>query len=181
MSQPQQPDAKPLPNRWIRMATVIFLLIVFVMSAALLLNTGDADRLQRPPTATIQRMTLDPQIIDNMTRLPEATPLSGEAAASLNELRTMVDECDAYAPERRSQMEQHIAWLIDPSEIPQDLMIAFGTNPAERLIFGMATFTSAQWRIDEQPADSCLLPIGRFINQMLVDIGEEPFDIFEVE
>jgi|GEM_PF-1034606 len=171
----------PLPNRWYRVATVIFLLIVFAMSAALLLNmgSGGAGGLQRPPTATTQRMTLDPQIIDNMTRLPAATPLAGEAAESLLELWRMIEECDAYAPERRSQMEQHIQWLLNPSEIPQDLMIALGTNPANRLIFGMATFTSAQWRIDEQPADSCLLPIGQRINEMLVEIGEEPFEVFE--
>ncbi len=126
-----------------------------------------------------QRMTLEPEIIANLTRLPQATPLSGDSANQVNELRTLVEACPDYVAARRGQMEQHIEWLLNPAQIPGDIVIALGDNPTGKLIYGMATYTSIQWRVNNRPPNSCLLPIGNMLNEMLVAAGEEPFPIFD--
>jgi hypothetical protein len=131
------------------------------------------------PSQPLPVMTLDPQVVVNLTELPHATPLSGAEAESWNEFRAMVEACDAYSPERRLQMEQHIQWLLDPSDMPPDVILAMGNNPVERLVFGMAAYTSTQWRLDNRPPDSCLVPIGRALNDMLVALGDPPFDLYD--
>jgi hypothetical protein len=91
----------------------------------------------------------------------------------------MIAGCAEYSPERRAQMEQHMAWLENPSDIPPDIRIALGQNPPGQLVFGMATYTSIQWRLNERPSESCLIPIGRLLNDMLVALGEPPFSIYD--
>lgn len=136
----------------------------------------------RPPArvATPQMMTLDPQAVLNATLLPQATPLSAEDSTPLEALRQMVAACPDYSADRRAQMNQHIDWIINPSTLPDEIVaVALGANPQGRLIFGMASFTSNQWRLDGRNPESCLLPIGRRLNEMLLEAGEPPFAIFE--
>jgi hypothetical protein len=137
----------------------------------LLQDTGD-DEPQ--PVATT-----DPQVIVNLTQLPQATPLTGEAASQWNDLRASVEACADYSAERRSQMIQHLDWIIDPSDMPPDVIRAMGANPQERLVFGMATYTSIEWRLRDRPPDSCLVPIGRTLNTQLVELGTQPFDLYD--
>jgi hypothetical protein len=159
-------------------AGVIFagigLLIVLSVGVFVLVRDDSATPGQPQPV-----MTLDPQIVINLTELPQATPLSGAEADTWNEFRAMVDACEAYSLERRLQMDQHIQWLLDPSDMPPDVILAMGSNPAERLVFGMAAYTSTQWRLDNRPPESCLVPIGRALNEMLVALGEPPFDLYD--
>lgn len=152
-----------------------FLALLFIASA-LLVYMAASDANNPAPT---QMMTLNPQIIANLTALPQTTPISGEAAQELIDLRESVEACEDYVPQRRDQMLQHIQWLLNPADIPQMMIIALGANPNTQLIFGMATFTSSQWRLLEQPADSCLVPIGRRLNEMLAAAGAETFDIYD--
>lgn len=130
------------------------------------------------PAATPQVMTLDPQVVTNMTALPQATPLAGDAANAIRALETMVRECPAYSAQRRSQMEKHIAWILNPADIPSDLIMAFGAQPRTGLLRGMGGYTEIEWRQAGRPADSCLLPIGRRINELLVEAGAPPLTIF---
>jgi hypothetical protein len=148
--------------------------IIFFMAAAIVLIqlAGSA-----APPANQRRMTLEPQIITNLTQLPQATPLSGEAATQISSLKALVDACPDYTAERRDQMAQHLEWLQNPATIPPDIIIALGGNPVGRLIYGMASYTSIQWRLNERPPDSCLLPIAELLNQMLTAAGEEPFPL----
>ena len=166
-----------LPD-WLRGGGAILagigLLMVLSIVVFILVRDDGAPSGQPQPV-----MTLDPLIVNNLTELPQATPLSGAEADTWNELRAKVDACDAYSPERRLQMEQHIQWLLDPSDMPPDVILAMGGHPTERLIFGMAGYTSIQWRLDNRPPDSCLVPIGRALNQLLVDLGEPPFDVYD--
>ncbi len=155
------------------LAGVGLLMVLSVAVFILVRDDGAPSDQQRPV------MTLDPQVVINLTELPQATPLSGAEADTWNEFRAQVDACDAYSPERRRQMEQHIQWLLDPSDMPPDVILAMGGHPTERLIFGMATYTSTQWRLDNRPPDSCLVPIGRILNNMLVSLGQPPFDIYD--
>jgi hypothetical protein len=123
--------------------------------------------------------TLDPTIIANLTRIPKAPPLTGIEAQALNDLKVQIDACDGYSDERRAQMEQHIRWLLNPSTIPSDILIAVGPNPIGRLTFGMAGYTSTEWRLQNRPANSCLVAIGRTLNEMLVAAGEPPLTIYD--
>jgi hypothetical protein len=124
-------------------------------------------------------MTLDPIIVANMTQMPKATPLSGAAAERWNTLGIAVDACPDYSASRRDQMKQHIKWLIDPSDLPREMIFALGTNPTGKLIFGMATYTASEWQLKKKPSASCLLTIGRELNQLLIEAGEKPFAVFE--
>ncbi|MDZ4766454.1 MAG: hypothetical protein SGI73_18090 [Chloroflexota bacterium] len=131
------------------------------------------------PTQTpAQAMTLPPEVRANLTALPRATPLSGDAANTLNALGAQVNACADYDAARRDQMLQHIAWLIAPSSIPPNLIPAFGTNLTERLLYGMATFTRNMWRATGDAPDSCLLAIGRRVNGLLVAAGGEAIAVF---
>ncbi len=150
-------------------------LIVIVAGVSILLAVSGG----LPGSGPQPVMTLEPEIVLNLTRLPQATPLSGEAAAEWNEFRAAVDACGDYRPERRQQMHQHIDWLLDPSDIPGDVIIALGPDPTAKLIFAMATYTSSEWRLGGRKPDSCLVPIGRLLNDRLVAAGEEPFDTYD--
>ena len=135
-----------------------------------------------PPPAQVTvsfSMTLDPTIIANMTRIPQSTPLSGEDAEQFLRFVENVESCEDYADARRSQMLQHIEWLVNPATIPSDMFIALGQNPDQTLVFGMATYTSTQWRILERPEESCLIDIGHDINLLLEGLGGEPFTIYD--
>jgi hypothetical protein len=153
------------------------LLLVLAAGAVIVIALSAQDRAPDQPGQQV--ITLESEIIANLTNLPQATPLSGEAASQWEALRATVIDCDDYRPERRHQMEQHIDWLLDPSDIPTDIIIALGTNPTGRLIFGMATYTSSEWRLGGRQPDSCLLPIGQLLNELLVAYGDEPFDIYD--
>jgi hypothetical protein len=121
-------------------------------------------------------MTLEPAVVANFTNVPPA--VSGELYAQVGDIERMLAECPDYSDERRSQMEQHIAWLRDPSQIPNDLLLAFGAEPSGRLIFGMATYTLIEWSSREYAPTSCLLTIGQLLNEMLVAVGETPVEEF---
>lgn len=123
--------------------------------------------------------TLHPEVIANLTSIPRAAPLSGVEAQQLHDLKARIDGCQSYSDERRTQMEQHIRWLLAPATIPSEILIAVGPNPIGRLIFGMAGYTSTEWRLQNRPAESCLIAIGRLLNDMLVAAGESPLTIYD--
>jgi hypothetical protein len=131
------------------------------------------------PTAPGQMMTLDPKIIDNLTQYPKATPLTGQSANDLTELRALVDTCTDYDAQRREQMDEQIGFLLNPSSLPREVLIALGTNPHGRLLFAIANLTKNQWQIIHSPAGSCLIPIGKRLNQLLVADNQPPISVFE--
>jgi hypothetical protein len=153
-TQKQRGAAQRRPNEGL----IIFAGIGFLIVASLVLFFATREGAGQPVRPA---MTLDPQITVNLTEMPRATPLSGEEADSWNEFRAMVDACDDYSPERRAQMEQHIAWLLDPSDMPRDVILAI------------------QWRLNDRPPDSCLIPIGLTLNEILEALGSNPFDIYD--
>ncbi len=130
------------------------------------------------PAAEQPAMTLEPAIIANLTTLPLATPLSTEEAGRWRALRAAVEACGDYSPERQGQMQQHIAWILNPADIPVNVVLALGNNPVGRLVYGMASYTSIQWRLNNRNPDSCLVPIGHTLNALLIALGEQPFDIY---
>jgi hypothetical protein len=149
--------------------------ILFIVLA--IIPNYPQNRAARPQPQVVA--TLDPTTIANLTRIPNAQPLTGVEAQALNDLKAQVDACDGYSAERRSQMEQHIRWLLNPSTIPAEVLIAAGPNPLGRLIFGMAGYTSTEWRLQNRPANSCLIAVGRTLNDMLIAAGEPPFTIYD--
>ncbi len=124
-------------------------------------------------------MTMDPRIIANLTALPQATALSGADANALVELQAAVKACADFTSARRDQMVEQIGFIISPSSLPTEIIIALGENPRGRLLSAIGTVTLNQWRLIHSPANSCLVPIGKRINQMLTAAGEKPVAAFQ--
>ncbi len=154
-------------------------LAFFVATLAVILlasNRSAAPTFVTPSPAQV--MTLDPQIVANVENR-DALRLDEATLAAVQEISGLVDDCPDYGEERRNQMKQHVAWLGAPDTIPADILLAIGENPMGRLVVGMATYTAVQWRLNGQPADSCLLTIGRKINPLLIVLGEDPLPEFD--
>lgn len=150
----------------------VVLLIIFVIAP-------NYPRRLAPTAAPQVFATLDPTIVANVTALPRMQPLTSIESTQLEALQVQVDACADYSEARRSQVSQHIRWLLEPSTIPVDVLIAAGQNPLAGLVNGMAFFTSTEWRLRDRPADSCLVNVGRTLNQMLVAVGEAPITLYD--
>ncbi len=155
---------------------------ILVVIALIALMIG-VSSIQAPADANTQPIdtiiTLDPDLFAVQTQMAEATPLSGADAEPYLMLGEQIEACEDYTDERRGQMLQHVEWLIDPSDIPNDAMLAMGTNIQGSLVFGMASFTQIEWRIAERPSDSCLIDIGRELNVLLETFGREPLTVYD--
>jgi len=157
-------------TNWLAIGLLMGAAAVFALIATALADTSG--------TAERPVMTLEPAVIANLTSLPQATPLSTEEAGRWRALQAAVEACGDYSPERQSQMQQHIAWILHPADIPTNVVLALGNNPVGRLVYGMASYTSIQWRLNDRNPDSCLVPIGHTLNTLLIALGEQPFDIY---
>ena len=153
--------------------------VILVIAAGLLLNTY-VFGVDEPLAVNDQLViTMDATVRANITNVPLATPLSSDDAAEFTDFESRIIACEDYSAERRSQMLQHIEWLVDPSGIPVDIISAFGTNVQGRLIFGMANYTSIQWRLLERPAESCLVEIGQDLDLLMTAFDQIPLGIYE--
>lgn len=122
---------------------------------------------------------LPAEVIAKLTELPNAPMLTGALADELRAIDQLVAACPDYSPERRDQMQKHINWLLAPATLPQYMIIALGGNTTGKLLFGMATYTVAEWGQHQNASSSCLLPIGKRINELLAANGEERFLAFD--
>ena len=113
--------------------------------------------------------------------LQVATAVSGEAARTLEVLERVIYTCADFSDARREQMLQHIDWLRVPDSIPGDVAMALGMrgNIGAALLHGMAIYTSTEWRLLERPPASCLVPIGRTLDNLLRDAGAAPLGIYD--
>jgi hypothetical protein len=154
----------------------------FILTCAVLFFANNRTAAPTPafdlPTPA-QVMTLEPDVAANLTRVPQLPQLTGELAEQVRDLEQQVAACADYGTERRRQMQQHIDWLLTPATLPQEMIIALGANPNGKLVFGMATYTIAEWSLIARNPASCLLPIGSYLNQLLLATGEQVFVEFE--
>lgn len=155
----------------------ILLIVVLLLLAVVAFIVVSQQAAQ--PSTSGQSMALDPTIISNLTSIPQSTPLSGQDANEMVALGEMVKACDAYTPERREQMLIEIDLVINPAAMPRDVIIGLGANLRARLLMALGSRTSIQWRLDNQPADSCLVPIGKRINELIVAAGGTPVAAFQ--
>jgi hypothetical protein len=153
--------------------------IIFLIAGGLLLNTYVFRADEARSGANPLSITLNPTVRANITNVPLATPLSDADASDLMAFQLQVLTCGDYSSERHSQMVQHIEWLIDPSGIPVDIISAFGENVQATLVYGMANYTSIQWRLLDRPSDSCLVEIGQQLNVMLIAFDQVPLGIYD--
>lgn len=162
-----------------RLEITALLVLIVVVGLLIAMRPPLSEGTQALPTAPGQMMTLDPQIIDNLTQFPKATPLAGQAANDMTALRVLVDTCADFDAQRRQQMDEQIGFIINPSVLPQEILIALGTNPHGRLLYAIANLTKVQWQLIHSPAASCLIPIGKRLNQLLVADNQPPIPVFE--
>lgn len=157
-------------------------LVIFLLTCAVVFIVNHRGATANPaftsPTPA-QAMTLAPEVAANLTRVPHMPELTGTLAEQVRQLEQQVAACPDYSTQRRNQMQQHIDWLLTPATLPQTMIIALGTNPNGKLVFGMATYTLAEWSLIARNPASCLLPIGQFLNQLLLATGEAVFTEFE--
>jgi hypothetical protein len=174
--QPSQND-----KRILVVSIIIFLASCVIVVLVLVNRTAPPppDNIGGPRGTLIPGVAGSGDVVSQLTALPSAEPLTGPLADEVHAVAQMVSNCDDYNQARRSQMNQHIAWLLQPNTLPKDMIIALGTNTNGRLIFGMSTFTLAQWGEKQKAADSCLLPIGKKLNDMLAANGEARFTEFD--
>lgn len=161
---------------------VVSLIIFIVTCVVVIVVNNSGGNLQRTGTVTAtpaQQITLVPEVIANLTQIPDSQTLGVEFSGKIVDLREAIADCPDYSPARREQMNQHIAWLLDTSTLPRDMVIALGSDPFERLVFGMATYTSAEWGLHDQSPASCLLNIGRELNMLLESMGSPGFEEFK--
>lgn len=160
---------------------VIFLVSLALVIASVISRNQPAASVSSVPPATVAPLaTLPANVVANLTALPQGQVivLSGDLSAQIADLEEQVKNCPDYASERRTQMEQHFAWLRDSTTMPREVVIGVAANPVGRLILGMATFTSAEWGLHNRATDSCLLSIGRQLNTLLTQNGEQPLNEF---
>lgn len=158
-------------------------LIVFALTCigSLLVLLSNRDKLggrTTPPTATFETNEFVDSIMEDLTQLPQATPLTGELAEKINALDGLIKTCPDYTNERRAQVEQHLAWLRDPATLPEQMIIALGGKATEGLLRGIGTFTLSDWGLKERAPSSCLLPIGQQTNVLIIEQGGEAIPAF---
>ena len=167
-------------------------ILIFLAACVIVVLTINARTAPHPTAIDINGNAVDAPIgtlvpgvagastlISQMTAMPSAPPLTGPLADDVHAVAQMVSNCNDYVQARRSQMNQHIAWLLQPSTLPKDVIIALGTNINGRLLFGMATFTLSEWGQHAKASNSCLLTIGKKLNDLLVANGEARFTEFD--
>ena len=158
------------------MRALTSLLLPVILLAAC--TTAPETKPASPTGATDYSMATSVARID---ALQVATPVSGEAARTLEALERVIHDCADFSDARREQMLQHIAWLRAPDSIPSDVAMALGMrgNIGAALLHGMAIYTSTEWRLLERPPASCLVPIGRALDNLLRDAGAAPVGIYD--
>ncbi len=166
-------------NREILAAVAFFILVLIFVTIRNQPVSAPASLSPTSQPTPRQEITLDPRIIANMTNLPKSTPLSGQDANELNGLLQMVDACKEYSPDRHNQMVEQIGFIINPAALTGDIIMALGENPRAKLLYALVEVTKNQWLLEKSPATSCLIPIGKSLNQLLTAAGGTPEPAFE--
>ena len=156
-------------------ALIASLLPVILLAAC---ATAPGPKPASPTVAADHSMATSVARID---ALQVATSVSGEAARTLEALERVIYACVDFSDARREQMLQHIAWLRAPDSIPPDVAMALGMrgNIGAALLHGMAVYASTEWRLLERPPASCLVPVGRALDNLLRDAGAAQFGIYD--
>lgn len=156
----------------IQMALIALLALVLVVGIVALIPPN----ILAPPTPIA---TMDPTIVVNLTQLPDIPSLTGDEAREWAAFQAQVAACPDYSAPKRTQMDRYINWVINPAQIPAELVILFGADIRAGLIRAMAADTSTDWRQQQRPAGSCLINIGRQLNERLVTTGQQPLTIYD--
>ena len=159
------------------LAITAALLVLVVLVIALMVRQP-AQFAQPAPSTSQQLITMDPRVIANLTQLPKATPLAGQEANDMNALQQLVEACAAYDAARREQMIEQIGFILNPAGLSGDVILALGADPRVQLLEILGSVTANRWLLDHKPADSCLIPIGKRINQLLIAAGADPVAAF---
>jgi hypothetical protein len=156
-----------------QMAILALIALVVVMGLIALIPPN------KPSAPAAPVATMDPTIVFNLTQLPDMPPFTGDEAQKWADFQAQITACTDYSPQKRSQMDRYISWMINPSQIPPELTIMFGADIRAGLIRAMAADTSTDWRLKQRPAGSCLITIGRELNNKLVETGQAPLTIYD--
>ncbi len=156
-------------KRFFYISLGVFIVALVVVAAVLLSGRGTSGE-SVPPVAPAGS-AVPPTVAVLLTNVPAQIANVGGLSNQLDEIEQMVEACGDYDDNRRTQMALHFQWLRNPDLIPRDLLVAMGAETVNRLILGMSTFTLQEWGAQSRPPESCLVPIGRRLNDLLVTLG----------
>jgi hypothetical protein len=159
-----------------RILLSVVILIVLVVVLFVVAHQATAPAVEPAPT---QHAVLDPQIIANLTQLPKATALAGQQANDMAGLRALIDACAAYDEKNKQNLNQQIDVIVNPAQLDPQTIVMLGANPRGKLLQGLGTITANVWQLSGKPDDSCLIPIGKRINELLAADGAQPIAAFE--
>ena len=170
-------------KRLLAASIIIFLASGVIALLAIQSRSQSPKQVLNPSTSLdsqpVAGTPLAPEVITQLTAIPSAQPLTGPLADEVHGVAQMISNCSDYSNERRSQINQHIAWMLQPATLPRDVTIALGSNINGGLLVGMATYTLSDWGQHAKAPDSCLLTIGKKLNAMLEANGKERFTEFD--
>ena len=161
---PQRPGWRKVPVY----PVALLLIIIGLLSAC---NSPAPEPTATPPPT--------PTSLPHPTLVPLPT-ISPEQAAPFREIQAMAEACQALHPNRRQTVIQHMEWLINVDDIPQQFLQLYGHNVQGKLAFGAVYMVAVQWKLDGRPEDSCLIPIGTRLNSMTNALGEQPVPEFDL-
>jgi hypothetical protein len=117
-------------------------------------------------------------LVATVTAASQRPSLLAAEAAPYQAIEALVQDCDAFHPNRRRSIIQHLGWLQAPSQIPANLVTLYGDDVTSQLLFGAAYLVVVEWKLSDQPTDSCLIPIGQQFNALLLSAGREALPEF---
>ena len=141
-----------------------------------------------PPPATptpngtavfVPTLTPIPGLKATLTALPSQAPLSSDQARPYTELRTAVEQCKAYNENRKLAILTQIDYVVNPSTVPSDFILIYGSEWPGRMIYGAAYLSALEWKLAGRDRANCLFPIGVAFNALLRDLHQETFPEFE--
>ncbi|MCX7669207.1 MAG: hypothetical protein N2439_03950, partial [Anaerolineae bacterium] len=138
-------------------------------------------RQAQPPAAarTLPTLTPIPGLKATLTALPKQPPMPAEQARPYRALRTAVEQCNAYNPNRKQGILSQIDYVLQPATVPSEFVVLYGDKWRGRMIYGAAYLSALEWKLAGRDRNSCLYPIGVSFNALLITLGEQTFPEFQ--
>ena len=174
---------KRCPFRMVWLVGIIFLLLLPACSSSNAPLTGQFVTPQRvsPTPATTARFRPEtplPGIAATVTAIRKMPTLAAEQRLPYITVEEMVIACDAFHTKRQIAVLQHLSWLANPQAIPPEFITLYGDEASTKLAFGAVYLVAVQWKVDGRQPESCLIPIGNRLNEMVVGFGGKPVPEF---
>ena len=171
----QTPTLPPRFRKWLLLALAVGL--VALLGASIYVSRQSHSALFASGTSP-QGATPFPGVAAIVTAVRRLPTLSPEQARPYDEISKLVRECNEFHPNRQIAVLQHLTWLTHPGDVPMEFIAIYGDRWPAKLVFGAAYLTAVEWKAAGTKQVSCLIPIGMRLNDLLIEMGEDPLSEF---